>query len=185
MTSASIRRGALVALFLAACLLVAMAISSCGSLWPTVRKHAGVGGSAAGGALLGSSLGPVGTMVGAGVGAIVWGLTVETSELRDGDVVGEEALRKEIVRWKGEAAANEAEALAARARANEAGGRADWFSTWLWRAIWSAVGYFVVRNRAHLLAFGPGYLRRLAHALIGWPLPEAPTAAPTAAPATP
>ena len=138
------------AVWLLAFLLFAWALSSCA----TIRKQAWTGGGAAGGAAVGALVGgPVGAAVGGAAGAITVGATAEAQEYRDGDVVGEEALKKQSDFWRGTA-------MAERAKAGT-------LETWLkWGAL-GVLAWFGFRNRAHLLAFGPGYFGKLAHAVFG------------------
>ena len=138
------------AVWLLAFLLFAWALSSCAA----IRKQAWTGGGAAVGATAGALVGgPIGAAVGGAAGAITVGATAEAQEYRDGDVVGEEALKREMDRWRGTE-------LSAQAKAGT-------LETWLRWALAGFVAWFAFRNRAHLLAFGPGYFGRLAHAIFG------------------
>lgn len=135
-------------LYLLVAALLAFAVS-CASL----RKHGTVGGAAAAGGAAGSLLGPGGAAVGAGAGAIIAGSMTSEEEFRSGDVVGEEALRREMDRWR-------ATALSERARAQET-------SKWLWMALLVGTLYFGWRNREYLMRFGPGWFAGLKHAILG------------------
>lgn len=132
------------------CFCAGYALAGCA----TIRKQAWTGGGAAAGAAAGALVGgPVGAAVGGAAGAITVGATAEAQEYRDGDVVGEEALKKQSDFWRGTA-------LAAQAQAGT-------LETWLRWVLAGGVLWFTWRNRAHLLAFGPGYFGRLAHAFLG------------------
>lgn len=138
--------GRLLFLIVAALLTFAM---SCGSL----KKAAYTGGGAAAGAGLGLLGGPVGAVGGAAIGAVAGGAMADSDAFGSGEIVGEEALRKELERWRWRALAAESVA--------------DWRWTLLKIAGAAFSAYFAWRNREHLLAFGPGYWRRLAHAMLG------------------
>lgn len=139
-----------IAVWSLAIFLFVIVLNSCAA----IRKQAWTGAGAAGGAALGAAVGgPIGAAVGGAAGAITVGATAEAQEYRDGDVVGEEALKREMDRWRGTALASQAKAVT--------------LETWMkWGALIAGI-YFAWRNREHLMAFGPGYMNRLGHAMFG------------------
>jgi hypothetical protein len=78
-----------------------LGVGSCQGLWGSVKSAAAPAGGAAGGAAVGSLAGPGGAIVGAGIGAVVGNGLEENASLRSGETIGEDALKKEQVRWNG------------------------------------------------------------------------------------
>jgi hypothetical protein len=144
---------------------LAMVFGSCQAVKRNILTGGGTAAAASGGAVLGGPLG-------AGGAALIYYLVVanstENQELRDGDIVGEEALRKQVALWKDKALAAAADRSLAEKVAASAERAAETAHKWLWRAIWLGVAYFIFRNRKHLLAIGPGYLSKLWHAISGF-----------------
>lgn len=131
------------------CFLVAGLLGfalSCSSLWGSIGAAAG----GAAGAVVG---GPLGAAAGAAAGGLAGSALGENSDLRDGTLVGEDALRKELLRWKGEA-------LAAKAKV-------DYLERAKWLVVLAVLGLWAFRNREHLFNFGPGWLGRVLHAIVG------------------
>lgn len=166
---------------LALLVLITM-LGGCSSL----VKQGYVGAGAAGGAALGAAVGgPIGAAVGGAAGAVMVGATAEADELRNGTVTGEGAKDLEFKRWKELALAlgrkvDELETAVSVTRtvADAVADESSWKSTLMkWGSILASL-YFAWRNRAHLLAFGPGYLSRLWHALVGGPVAAPVGAAP-------
>ena len=154
-------------LCVAACIV--MAFGSCAAIRKNLVTGGGTAAAASGGAVLGGPLG-------AGGAALIYYLVVanstENQELRDGDIVGEEALRKQVALWKDKALSAAADRNMAEQLAAHAESAAETAHKWLWRAIWLGVAWFAFRNRKHLLDIGPGYLAKLWHAISGFAAPK-------------
>ncbi len=129
--------------------LLAFAVS-CSSLWGSTG--AAVGGGA--GALVG---GPLGAAAGAAAGGMAGSALGENSDLRDGTLVGEDALVKELRRWRGEA-------IAAKAKV-------DYLERAKWLGLALLLLVFLWRNREHLFTLGPGWFGRLWHSIWGGTTP--------------
>lgn len=122
------------------CLVVGYTCAGCAS----AKKWAYTASGAAGGAAAGAALaGPGGAAVGGAAGAVTAGAVTEVDEYRDGDVIGEEAMAREMERLR-RALAGE------RIQSSALSTTVDTLKTW---ALWGAVGlglWFLWRNRVHL-----------------------------------
>lgn len=151
--------------------LLAFGLNSCAAVKKNIITGGGTAAAAAGGAFLGGPLG-------AGGAALLYYLVVanstENQELRDGDITGEGALRKQIDMWKGKALAAEEQVdvvakIANHASVAEHEARSLLATVWLWTKIGAAAfaAWFGFRNRAHLFTFGRGWAARVFHAFVG------------------
>lgn len=73
-------------------------------MWASVKSAAAPAGGAGAGAAAGMPFGPIGVVVGAGLGALIGHAVDENAQLRSGELQGEGAGDKEIARWRGIAA---------------------------------------------------------------------------------
>jgi hypothetical protein len=136
--------------------LLVAAVAAC--LWiagcASVKKGADTGGGAAVGAGIGLLGGPIASVGGAAIGAVAGGAMADSDAFGSGDVVGEEALRKQRDFW--------------RAEAVERSSAAGFLQKILWWCAGVGALYFAFRNRAHIVAFARGGgFKQLAHAVIG------------------
>lgn len=148
-------------------------MGGCSALKPLAR-HGTTGAVAAGGAAIGLLIGPVGAIVSAGIVSMAWVAIAEAGSLSDGDTMSREQLDLELDRWRNKASSADTAAFWADQRAKDAANRAadatagmTWYSKLIW---WISAGvaiWFAWRNRAHILDFGPGYWKRIWHALVG------------------
>lgn len=160
--------------------LIGFVFTGCSAM-KSLGRHGATGGAAAAGAGVGLLVGPIGAIVGAGIASASWAAIAEAGSLSDGDTMSREQFEQELERWRGKAdtaamtaywasqATDDAEARAERAQAG---------TRWYYKLMWWAIGlgalYFVIRNRAYLFAFGPGYVRKLWHMLVGGKSPTPP-----------
>lgn len=139
--------------------LVASLYASCS----TIKRVGLTGGPVAGAAAAGALAGPAVAAAAAGVTAVVMVALVENGELRSGEIVGEEALSKQVILWRGRA-------YEAEEKVRELGDTSDWWRTWMWRGLGVLALAFVWRNREHLFQRGGGvwgYVTRIGRSFFG------------------
>ena len=112
-------------------MIVALGVCSCGGLRKTLYTAAG----GAGGAALGSTLGPGGALAGAALGAGGTQAFVENQELRDGTIVGEDALERQNAELRAMVAAlrGDVDQIARDRDALADEGIVSWLNRWLGR----------------------------------------------------
>lgn len=157
-----------------ALVLVLPLLGGCSTV-KALARHGTTGLVGAGGAAVGLlASGPVGAIVGAGLLAASWAAIAESGSLSSGDTISKEALEAELERWRGKASTAETQAFWAEQRAKDAADRAanaaagmTWYSKLIWWICGAGAIWFGWRNRAHILDLGPGYWKRIWHALVG------------------
>ncbi len=132
-------------LCVAACLFYGCAV---------LKRGAYTGGGAGAGALIGSTLGPGGTVGGAAVGAVAGQALGENGELRDGGLTGEDAKNKEIERLR-------------RALADRPVVEQPFIPHWIY---WAIAAFIAWTKGHHILAFlkGKGFANLFNVGLPSW-----------------
>lgn len=129
-----------IALAVAITVLFVWGLSGCAS----IKSAAAPAGGAAGGAAVGSLLPPFGPIIGAAVGAVITHAIAENAALRSGETIGEGALKKEQLRWRGKTPEEWEEFAYGSARA------ASWADKWKWRIVWGFAAFFAFLRRQYL-----------------------------------
>lgn len=147
-----------IALMFAALALCLFGMAGCASMWQAIKSSAAPAGGGAAGAAVGSLAGPGGTIAGAGLGAMVGDSLEESASLRAGETIGEGAMEKQVLLWRGRAIqADQAASIAEQAKSS--------LSKLMLYAVLGLVGWLAWRNRHNFRDLGPWH--GLVHSILG------------------